>query len=303
MSSLLDRVAGAPITWGVCEVPGWGHRLEPDRVLAEMSGIGLRATELGPEGFLPNEPERLRDLLASYGLGLVGGFVPIVLHREEDVEAQLAFASRSVDLLAAAGASVVVLAAADPNTAGYTGSAGLGADEWSTLTATVDRVVGLAAARGLTAALHPHHGTVVQTAQDVSRLLASSSIPLCLDTGHLVVGGADPIEVARSAGDRVAHVHLKDVSDDLAEQVRAGRIGYHEAVRLGLYRALGAGDLDVAGLVREVERSGYRGWYVLEQDTVLDGPPEEGAGPMRDASASLAFLDCVAGEVGIEARS
>jgi inosose dehydratase len=300
--SLLERVAGAPITWGVCEVPGWGHRLEPERVLAEMSGIGLRATELGPEGYLPEEPEPLHDLLASFGLSLVGGFVPVVLHREEEIEAQLALVSRSVDLLASGGAEVLVLAASIGDD-GYAASAELGADEWSTLATTVDRVAELAAARGLTAALHPHHGTVVQTPQQVTRLLESSSIPLCLDTGHLVVGGADPIEVARSAGDRVAHVHLKDVIGDLAEQVRAGRMGYHEAVRLGLYRALGAGDLDVAGLVREVERSGYRGWYVLEQDTVLDGPPEDGAGPMRDASASLAFLERVAREVGIEARS
>ncbi len=85
MTDLLDRVAGAPITWGVCEVPAWGHRMEPDRVLSEMASIGMRATELGPAGFLPTDPSALQEVLRSHGLRLVGGFVPVVLHRPESL--------------------------------------------------------------------------------------------------------------------------------------------------------------------------------------------------------------------------
>src|ERR1700757_3431629 len=74
------KVAGAPIAWGVCEVPGWGHQLRAERVLSEMRAAGLSATELGPEGYLPSEPAQLSALLASHGLTCVGRFAPVVLH-------------------------------------------------------------------------------------------------------------------------------------------------------------------------------------------------------------------------------
>jgi inosose dehydratase len=74
------RIAGAPISWGVSEVPGWGYQLHPDRVLAEMRRVGLLATELGPEGFLPSEPDAMATVLAQHGLRAVGGFTPLLLH-------------------------------------------------------------------------------------------------------------------------------------------------------------------------------------------------------------------------------
>lgn len=76
----LDRLAGAPISWGACEVPGWGPMPATDQVLTEMSELGLRGTELGPPGFLPSDPSRLRPALAGHGLELAGTFLPLVLH-------------------------------------------------------------------------------------------------------------------------------------------------------------------------------------------------------------------------------
>jgi inosose dehydratase len=105
-----------------------------------------------------------------------------------------------------------------------------------------------------------------------------------------LIGGTDPVELTRMAGDRIEHVHLKDVSADWADRVRTGRAGYADAVRGGLYRPIGAGDLDVSGLVRGLREAAYEGWVVLEQDAVLQTAPEEGAGPVHDASASLEFL-------------
>src|SRR2546430_3544187 len=70
------KLAGAPISWGVCEVPDWGLQLAPDRVLADMRALGLRATEAGPPGFLPADPAMARALLDSCGLRLIGGFLP-----------------------------------------------------------------------------------------------------------------------------------------------------------------------------------------------------------------------------------
>jgi inosose dehydratase len=148
----------------------------------------------------------------------------------------------------------------------------------------------LARERGLALAVHPHHGTAIERATHVSRLLETSSVSLCLDTGHLMVGGADPLEMARSASGRIAHVHMKDGVAGWAERVRSGRSGYAEAVRGGMYRSLGAGDLDIEGIVRTLHEGGYRGWYVLEQDAMLEAAPEEGKGPVRDAAASLEFF-------------
>ena len=83
MSTSENKIAGAPISWGVCEVPGWGYQLPPDRVLTEMRDIGLAATELGPEGFLPAAPEAMADMLSRHRLHAIGGFTPLLLHRPD----------------------------------------------------------------------------------------------------------------------------------------------------------------------------------------------------------------------------
>ena len=290
MSPLVARVAGAPISWGVCEVQGWGYQLEPDRVLSEMAGLGLSATELGPDGYLPTEASSLQATLADHGLGLVAGFVPAVLHEPDRLEAELDRVKRQADLLAAAGAEALVLAAGTGRD-GYEGGTDLDDPSWASLLAGIGRVIDLGSERGLVVALHPHQGTVINGSRQVQRLLESSPVCLCVDTGHLMVGGADPVELTTAARDRVAHVHLKDVRADLAEQVRTGRMGYRDAVADGMYRPLGSGDVDVAAIVSALEASDYDGWYVLEQDTVLEGAPEEGSGPVQDVAESLEFFE------------
>jgi inosose dehydratase len=287
----VSRIAGAPISWGVCEVPGWGHQLAPARVLREMGAIGLAATELGPEGYLPEEPDVLRDLLDVNGLRLVGGFLPATLHRADRQAEELAHAARFADLLAAGGAEVVALAAADDT--GYESSTDLDRDQWDTFLRGIDRVMELGAERELVVALHPHYGTLIESQRDVERVLESSPVSLCIDTGHLTVCGADPVEVTRAAAERVVHVHLKDVDQPHAERMRAGGTGYQESVADGMFRPLGRGDVDIEEVVRTLERFGYQGWYVLEQDTVLTGEPAENAGPIQDTPESLAFLKSV----------
>jgi inosose dehydratase len=124
-------------------------------------------------------------------------------------------------------------------------------------------------------------------------VLVRSSVDLCLDTGHLLIGGSDPVQLARSAAHRVSHVHLKDVHGAIAARVLNGALSYSDGVREGLYRPLGAGSVDVAEFVAVLERAGYEGWYVLEQDAMLgEDPPAEG-GPVSDVRASLAFLRSV----------
>jgi len=285
---LNDRLAGAPITWGACEVPGWGVQLPADRVLAEMRSLGLRATELGPLGYLGGDPAQVRELLDRHGLRLVAGFVPLVLHsaaaRRETSDALAA----GIALLAGAGASVLVSAAVVDRD--WAPRPVLSAEEWAHMVWMLREVDARAGEAGLVHALHPHAGTLVETRDDVERLLVGSDVRWCLDTGHFTIGGADPLAFARRAGDRVAHVHLKDVRTPLAAGVRGGGITLREATREGVFCPLGSGDVPVGEVVGALEAAGYDGWYVLEQDAVLSGDVAPGAGPIDDARRSVAFL-------------
>ncbi|WP_216894770.1 TIM barrel protein [Nocardia alni] len=281
------RIAAAPISWGVCEVPGWGHVLGAPTVLQQMSALGLAATEFGPPGYLPSEPERLRELLSPYGITAIGGFLALVLHeRPQDA---CATARANAEKFAAAGAEVLVLAAAT-GAEGYDSRPVLDERQWRTLVETAAAVRDIAAEAGLRTVLHPHVGTLVETEAEVERLLADSDLDLCLDTGHLLIGGTDPVGLARRYPERIGHIHLKDVRADLADRIRSGAMEYSVAVREGLFVPLGDGDIDIEALVRYVHEAGYRGWYVLEQDTAL-APSDTAAGPSRDAERSLRRLE------------
>ena len=281
------RVAGAPISWGVCEVPGWGYQMGPDRVLREAAGLGLTAVEAGPDGFLPGEPEQMARLLSGHGLELVGGFVPVVLHDREARVAELTSVERQAGLFASAGAGVLVIAAATGEE-GYEESAGLEDGEWMELFATLAMVDEIGAAHGLNVVLHPHYGTEIETPEQVLRFLEGCETGLCLDTGHSMVGGGDPVALTESAAARIEHVHLKDVDRDLAGRVATGSLDYEEAVRGGLFRPLGGGDVDVGRVLGALENAGYDGWYVLEQDIMLDGKPDEGSA--NGVGESFAYL-------------
>ncbi len=288
-TTVAPRIAGAPISWGVCEVPGWGHQLPADRVLREMAEIGLTATEFGPDGFLPAEPEVRARTLRGHGLQALGGFTPLLLHVSEhdplpEVEAAL-------PAYAAAGADVMVLSAVT-GLDGYDSRPVLDEAGWSRLLRNLDRLAALTAQSGVRAVLHPHVGTLVESGEDVQRVLAGSAVSLCLDTGHLLIGGTDPAELARQAPERIAHTHLKDVDAGVAAQVQDGRLTYYEAVRKGMYRPLGTGDVDVTAIVGHLRAAGYDGWYVMEQDTVLDDEPV-GEGPLVDVRSSAEHLRTV----------
>lgn len=287
---LTDRIAAAPISWGVCEVPGWGYQLTPERVLSEMRDVGIAATEFGPDGFLPAAPAAKAETLAAYDLRAVGGFVPVVLH--EPGHDPLPEVDTALDGFVAAHAGTLVLAAAT-GVGGYDDRPALDADGWRTLLTNLDRLTDLAAARGVLATLHPHVGTMVERREHVYRVLEGSTVPLCLDTGHLLIGGTDPAELAVQATDRIAHTHLKDVDTAWAEKVQTGAATYTHAVAEGLYRPLGQGDVDVARIVTTLEAAGYAGWYVMEQDTILAAEPTD-EGPLRDVRASAAFLRSLA---------
>ena len=283
----MPRVAGAPISWGVCEVPGWGYQMDAERVLDEAAGLGLTALEAGPDGFLPGNPQEMATLLSEYGLELVGGFVPAILHRPDARDSELASVERQAKLFAAAGAGVLVIAAATGEE-GYEESPGLEDSEWDELFATLAMVEEIGTKHGLSVVLHPHYGTEIENPEQVQRFLEGCETALCLDTGHSMVGGGDPVALTESAATRIRHVHLKDVDRGLAERVVSDTLPYEQAVRDGLYMPLGDGDVDVRRVLEVLNGAGYDGWYVLEQDIMLSTDP--GYGPAAEVGRSVAYL-------------
>ena len=284
------RIAGAPVSWGVIEIPDWGYQMPADRVLKEASSLGLPAVEAGPEGLLPADPAEVSDLLAGYGLGLVGGFVPAVLHDPVRRDEELALVERRAEFFAAAGADVVVLAA-------MSGSESFGElveiddDSWRELFESLKSVEEICDLHGIVVSLHHHYGTVVERDDQLKRFLEGSEMGLCLDTGHLSIGRSDPIEIAELAGPRVNHVHLKDVDLEVAGRLADRELSFKEAAQKNAFRPLGDGNVDVNGVVDRLEGSGYSGWYVLEQDSVVEVEPGEGEGPVTEVRRSLEFLE------------
>lgn len=298
MTGFLDRIASAPISWGICEVPGWGAMLPTRRVLTEMSGLGLTATELGAPGFLPEGPDEVKGELAEFGMTLLGGFTPLVLHERAAREATIAQATATARLFQGAGATKFVTAVVqDPD---WSVPRPLTPDEqrhMADMFGVIDEICG---EHGLQQVLHAHVQTLVETSDDVNRVLDTCDVNWCLDTGHLAIGGVDPVQFAKEAMERVGHVHLKDVRLDMVPAVLRREVSLMAATQAGLFTPLGQGDVDIAGVVRSLEAAGYQGWYVIEQDTAItDGLPAEGSGPVGQVRTSLEYLtDVVAPSLG-----
>ena len=287
--AFLDRIASAPISWGICEVPGWGQMLPTERVLGEMATLGISATEYGAPGFLPTAPEDVRGVLDGHGMSLLGGFVPLVLHDPARRDVALAQARAVVDLFSRSGASTLVSCPVMDDD--WSAPRTLDGDEHAHLVRMLADVDDICAERGLRQVLHPHVQTVIETADDVDRLLQGCDVSWCLDTGHLAIGGTDPVEFARHAADRVGHVHLKDVRMDLVPALLGRSTSIMEGVQAGLFPSLGRGDLALADVVLTLEGAGYQGWYVIEQDTAITGTlPDEGEGPVAGVADSMRYL-------------
>ena len=285
----MSRIATAPISWGICEVPGWGEQLPSDRVAAEMAQCGFTATELGEHGFFPDDPDELKTYLAPHGLQMIGGFVSLIMHEPSEADAALAHATEVADFFVAAGATHFNSAAITD--AEWSGRTPLGDAHWEHLSHMLSAVQDIASERGLRHVLHPHVNTVVETAEEIERVLDTTTSEFVLDTAHFAAGGCDPLDFAQRHGDRVGLVHLKDLRHSVAEDLNAGKLTLLEAVQAGIFQPLGRGDLPIADVVVTLESSGYDDWYVLEQDVALtNGVPPRGSGPIEQIELSLDYL-------------
>jgi inosose dehydratase len=289
---IVERVVGAPISWGICEVPGWGLQLPVDRVLREMRDLGLTTTELGAIGWLPTDPDELAAVLHEHGLRVVAAFVPLVCHDPARRDESLAGAHEMAALLQRIGAERFVTAVvSDPSDWQRPPIDDAG---WAHLVGMLDEIGEITTAHGLHQVVHPHVNTLIETADELQRVLDASPVPICLDTGHVTIGGTDPLALARRHADRVGLVHLKDARTAVAQRLNAGELSLMAAVQAGLFAPLGEGDVPVADVITALEQRGYSGHYVLEQDVAITGgEPPAGEGPARDVAKSVAYLRSV----------
>jgi inosose dehydratase len=293
------HIGTAPISWGACEIPNWGDQLPYAQVLDEMAASGYEGTELGPWSYLPTEPAALRRELDARGLSLAGAFCPVTLHDRDRRAASLRSARETIDLLAAAGAPVLVLAEAGDDRrsaiAGRVpadGSAGFSHGEWRRFSDGVNDVARYARERGLVTAFHPHAASYIERPEEIARLMRDtdpSLVGLCLDTGHIAYGGGDPAEIARTHAPRVRHVHLKDMRRDVRADALARQLDFREAVGLGVFAPLGDGSLDLRGTLSALRAVAYAGWLIVEQDVRLGVSPN--ASPLADAKRSRSYLN------------
>lgn len=289
---LRERLAAAPITWGVCEVPGWGHQLSADEVLADMAALGFTHTEMGPVGFLPTDGARLAASLDQHGLSLLGGFVTLVLHDPERREVEMQRTEAVAQQMAAAGAKWFVSCPITNHDDWQRPP--LAQWQWQHLYEAMSQVDEIVERHGLTQAFHPHVGALIQDDDETRRVLENTQTLLVLDTAHLTLGGSDPRALVDSHGSQIGLVHLKDLDTHVAEQLHRGEMSLMTAVQQGLFPPLGRGSVRIADIIEALESSRPEIWYVLEQDAALDGPGGEALERLRNGvKESVAYVqDC-----------
>jgi inosose dehydratase len=272
------RLASAPVTWGVWErTIGRADLIPPERMLETVQALGYTGIELGPPGYFGTDAEAVGAGLKAYGLELVGGFAPLHFADEEAFRADIpvwldpvvdvlhATGSRGPVVLADAEAEERLAAVAHPGEQRRTALRG---DALAAALERVNQVVERCRARAVDAVFHHHAGTYFETPDEIAALLERTDVGICYDTGHALVGGGDPVEVARLCGRRIAHLHLKDVGGELLGRVADGELDLEQAWDAGIFCPFGEGLVDFGAVLSLPELRSFAGWTVLEQDRV-----------------------------------
>lgn len=290
------EIGNAPVSYGAFERT---VGIDPDvpqatAVLDAVAAAGYVGIDLGPAGFL-GAGRQLAGRLADRGLRLTGGYLEIDVTTDDTVTAGLADLRELLAVFDSVSDGVAARLLPRPTIAVITGNlpaeqvAAGEAELWRRAIAALRAAEEVSRGRGYEPCLHNEHGTLVGTPADIERALSASRISLCLDTGHLLLDGGDPVSCARQWWERIDHLHLKDVSQaGLAMLVRPGTPA-EEMWSQGAFCPLGEGAGRIAEFVELVVNSAYSGWMVVEQD-VLPRGAESYAAAARDQVTNREFL-------------
>jgi inosose dehydratase len=295
-------VANAPVSYGAFELTVGIDPNVPDAsmVLDEVAGAGYAAIDLGPAGYF-GDRNTLAGALESRGLALCGGFFELPFSDPGAMQGAMRGLDELLDLfdavppadgafkpkptLADAGSD---LRRSRPFQAAGDHSLGFDADAWKRFADGVEMAVARCRERGYEATMHPEAGTHIEAPWEIAKALELTSIGLCLDTGHLMLGGGDPEQALRDWGDRINHVHFKDARKNVVRGIIREKAPVAEIWSRHAFCRLGEGDLNVDAVLEWLRRS-YSGWLVVEQD-VLPDPDRLSGRPALDQRANREFL-------------
>ena len=291
------RIGNAPCSWGVefADDPRNPHWRD---VLWQCAEAGYTGIELGPVGFMPEDPSELGDALAEFELELIGGVVFRAFHDPNAWDEVIDGAVRTCKALVAHGAShFVMIDSISPRRAPTAGRADeaeqMDTAEWK---AYRDRIVTIAKMGaeeyGLIPELHPHAGGFMDFEPEVEKLLSevdSDTLKLCLDTGHCTYAGFDPVAFMRRHMDRITYVHFKSTDPVVKARAIANRTGFYEACGEGIFCTLDKGEVDLPAVRNLLLESAYSGWCTIEQDCDPTLDPD----PLGDARKNREYLESI----------
>ena len=293
-------VANAPCSYGAFEVTVGTDPNVPDglSLLDHVAKAGYQGIDLGPVGYLGTGGE-LHDRLAARGLVLAGGYVPLHFPDPAVLAGELAYLDALLDIFDAAPDGPpprpTLADAGSParsaNPGGGAKNRDIGLDEagWRHFADGVARAAGRCRDRGYEPAFHHHTGTYIEGVGEIEELLARTDVSLCLDTGHLLVGGGEPAQGIRDWGSRINHVHLKDAHRDIVASIVADHAPVEEIWRRRAFCALGQGDTGMEEVLQVISGIGYSGWVIVEQDIFAD-PAEPAERAAADQAANREWL-------------
>ena len=291
------RLGISPIGWSNDDLPELGGDIPLDTCLAEASEAGFEGIELGHK--FPRDPPLLQSLLGDHELHLVSGWYSGRL-LERSVAEELVAIEPHRDVLAAMGSAVLVYAETSGGIAGdrtrpLSRRPSLPNGHWRDFGIHLTELADRLAERGIRLAYHHHMGTVVETADEIDRLMASTggSVGLLLDTGHLAFAGADPVDIAWRHGLRISHVHCKDVRPDVLARARAADQSFLDSVIDGVFTVPGDGAIDFGAVLGALKAANYRGWLVVEAEQDPAKAP-----PLVYARRGFAYLSAALRDMG-----
>lgn len=293
------RIGNAPCSWGVefaddPRNPPWRQ------VLQDCAAAGYRGIELGPIGFMPEDPVELGEALAENGLSLIGGVVFRPFHDPARWDEVQDAAERTCRALVAHGAQhLVLIDSISPRRAPTAGrpedAEQMGPEEWAAFRDRIARIARIGTHdHGLTVGIHAHAAGFMDFEPELERLLdevGEDILKICFDTGHHSYAGFDPVAFMRRHVGRISYMHFKDIDPIVKARAVAASTGFYDACGQGIFCNLGRGDVDFPAVRQVLLDAGFEGWCTVEQDCdpTLDVSPLDDARRNRDYLATIGF--------------